>query len=208
MLSVKKKIIMLKIDKKIFAYNLNLTQQYCRVQQHKIEADPAKVFRSFNPMHKSRPLFSFQVNEYSFEIKPGLNTCTIAKWLFDPVGMGCKKLVDRLFAQQITHKAAVVDFYNQQIDEGEILVAEFDDTVMDGASEVASLGFIDLYDLPPIDTWFYLMKHQNTRILFAWIPTTFKQLVQEAIEVNCLDLLKWFRDFSPKDYSDLFGKDA
>lgn len=79
--------------------------------------------------------------------------------------------------------------------EGRILIAQIDDTVIDGASEASSDGLIDIYDCPPIDTWFYLTENAGGRILFAWIPKQFINNANDAIEVNCVDCLKWLEGY-------------
>ncbi|WP_310395294.1 hypothetical protein [Hymenobacter sp.] len=84
--------------------------------------------------------------------------------------------------------------------EGEILAVEIDNTVVDGASEAASEGLVDGYDMPPIDTWFYHAEGDNGMILFAWIPKEFKWFADEAIAVNVVDMLRWFKDWYPADY--------
>ncbi len=37
-------------------------------------------------------------------------------------------------------------------------------------------------------------------ILFAWIPKEFKWFADEAIAVNVVDMLRWFKDWYPADY--------
>jgi hypothetical protein len=65
--------------------------------------------------------------------------------------------------------------------------------VLDGASEWESEGFFDLYDLPPIDTWVYIAPNREGRKdLYAWVPDKFTQLAQNAIDVNCMDMIRWF----------------
>ena len=76
---------------------------------------------------------------------------------------------------------------------GKILKADLN-SLWDGASEYESEGIIDVYDLPPIDTWFYLASHRQSEILFSWIPSEYVEEVQGAIEVNALDLLEWWTE--------------
>ncbi|WP_430899745.1 MULTISPECIES: hypothetical protein [unclassified Paraflavitalea] len=77
--------------------------------------------------------------------------------------------------------------------QGEILVAEIDNTICDGASMVESEGFIDVYDCPPIDTWFYLSHNASGgQLLYAWVPKPFVYYVHGAIKVNCVDCLYWY----------------
>lgn len=192
---------MLKIDKDNFSFNLNLTQQYCRLQMNKSEKDNAKIFRSINPIINKKPIFSFMLQKFDFNIKPALNYCTLTKWFIEPISMGKNKdIMSGLFEEQISAKQKLVSFDKKQSYEGDILVSLFDCTVIDGASEVESLGLIDIYDMPPIDTWFYLTKNKESRLLFAWIPKHFEHYVNDAISVNCLDLIHGFQQLFPDDY--------
>ncbi|MEO6849086.1 MAG: hypothetical protein ABI203_06105, partial [Mucilaginibacter sp.] len=90
---------------------------------------------------------------------------------------------------------------------GRILVSEIDCVVRDGISEAASNGFIDINDCPPIDTWFYTITYDRRRNIFAWIPDQFVNLVDEAIDVNCLGCMKWYdsETFSLTNYSKIRG---
>jgi hypothetical protein len=77
---------------------------------------------------------------------------------------------------------------------GKILVADFE-TVTDGASEDCSEGIIDIFDLPPIDTWFYLSRNERgSQRIYAWIPAQFEPLVDDAIAVNCMGCLYWLEE--------------
>lgn len=116
----------------------------------------------------------------------------MAKWAFDPLERKPGVSIEKLFEDQISFKEQCQ--YNQGYTEffGDILVAEIDNTVCDGASEHESLGLVDLYDIPPIDTWFYLIKNNEGKLLFCWIPDFVKQHAINAVEVNCADCLYWF----------------
>lgn len=54
------------------------------------------------------------------------------------------------------------------------------------------MGLVDLYDILPIDTWFYLTKSNEGRLLFCRIRDFVKQHAINTVEVNCVDCLKWF----------------
>ena len=71
--------------------------------------------------------------------------------------------------------------------EGSILIYIPNDTLFDGASEVASEGFFDDYDAPPWDSWF----HYQQRKLFAWIPSVLIPLAQAGIDANCVQCIEW-----------------
>lgn len=77
---------------------------------------------------------------------------------------------------------------------------------IDGASEIQSLGLIDLYDIPPIDTWFYMTRTKESRLLFAWIPNQHVHYANEAVEVNCVDCINWFDVWHPKQFENIIKK--
>lgn len=71
----------------------------------------------------------------------------------------------------------------------------------EGFSESEPVGFIDGNDCPPIDTWFYTINEKSLRILYAWIPSQFVNLVEKGIEVNMLNTFNWIENFSYTDYN-------
>lgn len=190
---------MLNINKQIFADNLKLTQAYCDLQLKNNIGDNAKVFRSFNPLYGDKRLFSFVTERFNFEIEPGLKHCTLTKWIVDPTDN--ESIVDNLFTEQINHKKHIVSaIETDKTYLGRILIAQIDCTVIDGASEVQSLGLVDLYDIPPIDTWFYMTRTKESRLLFAWIPNEFVKHADEAVQVNCVDCITWADIWYPQEF--------
>lgn len=162
--------------------------------------DATRLFRSFNPTIHGNLLFSFKEEQFDFEIAPGINRCNLTNWTIDPLKTGNDDLIYNLFNQQLDFKNHHVGNNNSQIRKGDIFVAHLDGTVKDGASEVQSMGLIDSYDIPPIDTWFYLADSSVGRLLFAWIPMEFRHYANEAILVNCVGCIDWFKDAFPEDY--------
>jgi hypothetical protein len=193
---------MLNIDKNKFFRNLRLTQQYCSLQLDKDCSDKAEIFGSYNPSLNNKPLFSFEVKHFNFDITPNLNTCTLTHWQVDPTEPKNEFFIDRLFEQQIDFKEAQKFLPTSEDLEGDILISQIDCTVVDGASEVQSFGLVDIYDMPPIDTWFYLTKTKESRLLFAWIPNDFKHYANEAVLVNCVECINWFHEWYPQDYKE------
>jgi hypothetical protein len=184
---------MYNIDKEEFTKNLLLTQVYCESKSR--GENTASALRSFNPDYNGQPIFSYK-----------FGTCWMTVWNIDPLSVNDKYLYDELFEKQLVYKSENVKELNQNIEyKGQILIAEIDMTVVDGASEAQSEGLIDDNDCPPIDTWFYKARTEKGRILFAWIPQQFIDLVDEAIAVNCVDCMKWYdsKSFSPTDYSQI-----
>ena len=190
---------MLKIDNKIFTDNLLLTQEYCRLQTEKNENDIAKILRSYNPSYYLKKYFSFKKEFFNFDIEPNINYCTSTEWANDPTTR--ESIVDNLFVDQLKYKNQYLqNLHKDKLFLGKIMIAKIDLTVLDGASEVQSLGLVDLYDIPPIDTWFYLTKTKESRLLFAWIPDELVHYANEAILVNCMDCINWFDESYPKEY--------
>ena len=190
---------MLNINKQIFADNLKLTQAYCDLQLKNDISDNAKILRSYNPHHGDKHLFSFVTEQLDFEIEPNLKHCTLTKWIVDPTDK--ESIVDNLFTEQINHKKQFVSsIETDRTYLGRILVSQIDCTVIDGASEVQSLGLIDLYDIPAIDTWFYMTRTKESRLLFAWIPNELVKYADEAVQVNCVDCINWADIWYPQEF--------
>jgi hypothetical protein len=71
--------------------------------------------------------------------------------------------------------------------EGAILIYRTNQTVYDGASEVASEGYFDDHDAPPWDTWF----HYGEGKLFSWVPSILMPLAQAGIDANPAHCIEW-----------------
>lgn len=68
-----------------------------------------------------------------------------------------------------------------------LLIHEHLETVEDGASEAASMGFYDLQDAPPWDTWFLYAG----RKVFCCIPDGAISHAQAGIDMNPVDCIRW-----------------
>jgi len=181
---------MFEMDNTLFYESLLLTQAFCDKQLLNTDKNVASILRSINPIYHGKKLFDFKITDYGYvpESRYGFST----EWTLDPLRNESTFYKD-LFAFQLSQKRLIIgDSIIKHKFEGRILVAEIDHTLTDGASEVASDGLIDVYDCPPIDTWFYFANDSAKRSLFAWIPQQFVYNANEAIEVNCLDSLYWF----------------
>ena len=178
-------------EKKIFNDNLLLTQIYCAKQLENCDKNSASIFRSINPIINGKKIFEFKITDYGLE--PDSRYSFATEWSQDPYRDESSKLYEELFDLQLLEKKEK----NRLIDNiehfnGKILVASIDESVTDGASEVSSDGLIDIYDCPPIDTWFYLTHETSKRLLYAWIPKEFAYQANDAILVNCVDCIQWF----------------
>lgn len=70
---------------------------------------------------------------------------------------------------------------------GRILAFQPGETLSDGAADAVTAGFFDVNNTPPWDTWVGFADGT----LYAWIPQALELVVQDAIEVNPEQCLKW-----------------
>lgn len=190
------------IDKAEFLFNLRLTQMYCEQQLQHTEKNSASILRSINPICNGEPVFKFKLESYGREKE---NYYFAAGWTVDPFSNSNGFSFAELFQKQLKVKLESNLGWSKQEFDGEILVSEFEQSVTDGAPEAESYGFLDIYDCPPIDTWFYEVERSGCRIFFAWIPRPFVPSASEAIAVSCVDNIKWFEDWSPSEYLAMMG---
>ena len=179
------------IDKAAFLSNLRLTQIYCEQQLQCTEKNPAAILRSINPVFNGKPVIEFEFR--------------IANWAIDPQFDTNGFSYPELFQKQLRIKAEAKLIDAGAEYKGEILVAEFEDSTADGAPEVESEGLLDIWDCPPIDTWFYQIELYGRKIFFAWIPQQFVKLANNGVEVAPLDNIQWFRKWAPLEYKRVLG---
>jgi hypothetical protein len=81
------------------------------------------------------------------------------------------------------------------------LLAYFPDAdLTDGAAEVESRGFFDVFNAPPWDTWVAYVEEEATgdwsytSYLVAWVPPELLELAAAGIEVNPEDCIAWLGD--------------
>ena len=165
-----------------FYDELNITKLYCETQLKNTQKTTASILRSINPVYNDKDFFEFSFSSYPMTV-----------WTIWPWDNNHQALVSELFTAQLKQKTNLIyNFENANLIRGRILISDFDESIFDSASEAESEGFIDNYDLPPIDTWIYLTHRPNgLRRLYSWIPEKFVYLVERAIAVNCVDCLNW-----------------
>ena len=106
------------------------------------------------------------------------------------------RMVDSLCEKRAALLTSPVDADLPQSDilaGGRLLVATLV-TVLDGASEVESLSFLDIEDLPPWDTWIAyapMIGGKSHPQVISWVPPSFLQLAEAGIRVNCVECLRW-----------------
>lgn len=170
------------IDTAIFLENLKLTQAYCEGRIKNNSQSVARVLRSLNCRYKEQIAFDFsQENEYNLEL---------VEWNFE-ILENEYWLTKEFFEIQLRQKRDLVGIIDNKMFDGRILVSNFEWTVTDGVSEIESKGLVDIYDLPPIDTWFYLSEIYDTLHMYAWIPEKFIPQAELAMAVNIVDAFFW-----------------
>lgn len=69
---------------------------------------------------------------------------------------------------------------------GYVCTVDFQRSLHDRSSEIASNGFFDRNDLPPSDCWIGLISEQ----LIFWTPESLVDLLVRGIEANCVDVIR------------------
>lgn len=135
-----------------------------------------------------------------YDIEPGIRSFTLTEWAVDH--WKPESMMETLLEQQLQIKRNTQATKHEHVIDGDILVSMFDEAIPDGVSEVQSLGLIDGNDMPPIDTWFYMLKTKaHGRILFSRIPREESYYANEAIQVNMLGCINWFKEEYPDTYN-------
>jgi hypothetical protein len=180
---------MFKIDKKVFDKNLLLTQTYCEMQLANTGKSVAEILRSFNPEYNGKQVFSYKDDGYKQVI-----------WSVNPLDKENEYLCKSLFENQLQNKMNYIrdSLYGKQF-KGIVLVVELNETQLDGGATAYSNGLFDIYDLPPVDTWFYSFKNKNTDILLAWIPEKYMELADEGMSVSLNSGIYWLEDWEMKN---------
>lgn len=163
---------------------------------------PALILRQTNPVIYGSPLYDFQ------------DLATDGpKWSNDIFNQHTVDYPEMLRlaiqARPAVYASIPPDFPSQ----GRILTFETDITTICGGPVAESKGFVDIYDIPPIDTWFYLKNNyvhksegkdrECTLSLFCWIPKACEPLMQSAIDVEILDSYRWLDENDRELYEKL-----
>ena len=83
---------------------------------------------------------------------------------------------------------------------GRLLVYFPDAELADGAAEVESSGFFDVFNTPPWDTWVALRRDERGEdrgysvYLVSWVPSVFLDLASAGIGVNPEECILWLHD--------------
>jgi hypothetical protein len=87
---------------------------------------------------------------------------------------------------------------------GRLLAYFPDDNLADGVAAAESKGFLDLDNIPPYDTWVWMVPNMRTvqyangrsgemeaNYLVAWVPPDFIQLANGGANVNPEECILW-----------------
>jgi hypothetical protein len=74
-----------------------------------------------------------------------------------------------------------------------------DEDLTDGAAEVASQGFLDVYNAPPWGTWVGYFEDGSAGprcpcYLLAWVPDALVAVASAGIDVNPEQCIGWLTD--------------
>jgi hypothetical protein len=144
-----------------------------------------KILRKTNPIYKGTPLYVFS----------GENEVDLTFDLLYPADY--KAILNEIFLSYDTNPSSTVPL----ADTGKILGFTIGLSTIDGAPIAESKGFVDYYDIPPIDSWFYL----KDETLFCWIPNEYLEIMQGAIDVEIFDAYFWLADVNEELNNQLLG---
>jgi hypothetical protein len=74
--------------------------------------------------------------------------------------------------------------------DGRLLLFAPEDNLSDGAAEYASMGFFDVENVPPWDTWIVMFG----KYLISWVPPQLIRLVKEGLDVSPEQCILWADD--------------
>lgn len=83
---------------------------------------------------------------------------------------------------------------------GRLLVYIPDRNLHCGVEEEESLGFFDIDNIPPYDTWVHLVEGseyplRENDFLISWVPPFFVDLVQRTLDVHMEDCIVWLDEY-------------
>lgn len=177
-----------KIDRDAFYLNLQKTIHWTEKIVGNIKdvsaIDYSRVLRTTNLLYNNRPFYSWDFDTTWVSPTEGGN--------FDYF---------KVLSLAMEHRTDT-ELIESAVEKGKILAFEIDITTCDGAPIEVSEGFVDDFDIPPIDTWFFVTK----KYLYCWIPTLFIGKMQDAINVEILGSYQWLEDTAPNLNSQILDR--
>ncbi|MFT6964750.1 MAG: hypothetical protein ACJAWV_004492 [Flammeovirgaceae bacterium] len=116
--------------------------------------------------------------------------------LYEPVDY--KKVLDLIIPKRLKESHS---HEQEALLNGRIICFIIGLTTRDGAPVAESFGFVDTYDIPPIDTWLMLKEgflNERETVLLCWIPNEAIELMQRAIDVEILGSYYWLDEEKPE----------
>jgi hypothetical protein len=80
---------------------------------------------------------------------------------------------------------------------GRLLVCNVNESISSGESEAETLGFFDINDRPPWDTWVTSVpcaRDSSEATLISWVPLRLVDIVDRGIKVNPYECVYWLSD--------------
>ena len=110
----------------------------------------------------------------------------------------------------LLHKRIPIKEGQPQLAEGRLLVYLPDMNLSDGAAEIESEGFFDVFNVPPFDTWVTFFEDKTLELayqqqLLCYVPASAVHLAEAGIQVNPEECILWL-DQTPGVTKELIGK--
>ena len=171
--------------------------------------------------HDTAAALRYPANRQSFinNLTDAIAWCTVSGSLSDPKASlrTCKPELDDLIDQECQVYQVGLKRSRRLLSAGQEdrpavtnlcggrLVACFpSDTLSDGLTETESKGFFDVKDIPPYDTWVWIVRNvrrwesaghttseREANYLVAWVPPDFIALADTGITVNPGNCIMW-----------------
>lgn len=97
-----------------------------------------------------------------------------------------------IYARKYELKNLDIDFDDQFLNRGKILIYEPDVNIADCLSEAETNGYFDAYDCPLWDTWIgYITLYDGNSYLLSWVLNEIIPIVNAGFEVNPVECFYW-----------------
>ena len=97
----------------------------------------------------------------------------------------------RLIADVVRKRSALLSQNMSRLcAKGQLLTLDYANTNFNEVTEIETRGFFDFADNPPWDLWI----GDCCGLLVSWIPEEFVDIVDDAIEIELFEVLRWVDD--------------
>lgn len=159
-------------------------------------SDNSKVLRKSNPIYKGKSLYEF----HNTTVAPDWDSEFMSVELNNDLYTHKDYKTTLEIGLKLRKDTIQVQFDNLR-EIGRILCFQTGQSTHDYAPVIVSYGFVDTFDIPPIDTWMFLKEEfdtMDTSTLFCWIPNSAEKLMQETIDCEILDSYFWLDEKYPE----------